>query len=77
MSQVGDCCDEQPPVLKTRQSPLGTVAVQLILDAQLLLPVQPTSHAHEFPHCTSRHEPVPEHLTSHFPAPHCTAWQLP
>jgi hypothetical protein len=39
---------------------------------QLCEPVHRTSHAHELPHETSRHELGPEQVTSHGPAPHWT-----
>jgi hypothetical protein len=42
---------------------------------QLWLPVQLTSHAHEFPHATLLHELGPEHIRSHGPAPHSTLSQ--
>jgi hypothetical protein len=41
------------------------------------VPSQVTSHAHELPHMTPRHELVPSHWTSHVVVPQFTWRQLP
>lgn len=42
---------------------------------QLELPPHVTSHAHELPQATFRHDCSPLQSTVHFPAPHTTSWQ--
>ena len=48
------------------------IDVHWIVSVQLWLPVHTTSHAHDVPQLTPRHEPKPEHDTSQGPLPHCT-----
>jgi hypothetical protein len=40
------------------------------------VPVQATSHAHDGPQRTLRHDRLPVQSTLHAPAPHVTPWQL-
>jgi hypothetical protein len=60
----------QPPVVLKHAA-----EVHRMPSAQLLLPVQVTSHAHESPHVMARHDEGPEHATSHGPSPHSTLRQ--
>jgi hypothetical protein len=43
---------------------------------QVVAPWQATSHAHDEPQRTSRHDRVPVQATRHGPAPHVMPWQL-
>jgi hypothetical protein len=51
--------------------------VHRIESEQLFVPVQRTSHAHDWPHDTALHDCTPEHWTSQAPVPHCTCWHEP
>jgi len=59
--------DEQPRPVSHEND------VQKMPSAQLCGPLHTTSHAHELPQSTPRHDWNPVHATSHGPSPHWTS----